>query len=275
RHGIHHPVTHRPRRREGGRLSWFKVDDRLPTSRKMLRIPRNRRTSVIGLWTIAGAWSAHDLTDGFVPAFMIEEWGGTEADAEELIRAGMWAEDEHDADPGYQCGNGDEYQPTKADVEAKREYERERKRQQRRDRNGKFAGQGNVPNLSRRDKAGTPTVEHRDSTVPVPSRPVPSHTNAQPSVAREPSRFPEWWTIWEKKKAKGDAEKAYKAAVPKKISHDDLMAKTTAYWSHVKRSGTDLQYVPYPATWLRAEQWDDDLTPNTQSGGRPPQQEWM
>ena len=85
-------------------------------------------------------------------------------------------------------------------------------------------------------------------------------TNAQPAVAREPSRFPDWWSIWGKKKAKGDAEKAYKAAVPKKISHDDLMTKTRAYWDHVKASGTDLQYVPYPATWLRAEQWDDDLT---------------
>ena len=101
-------------------------------------------------------------------------------------------------------------------------------------------------------------------------------TNAHRSAsASAPDLFPDWWAIWEKKKAKGDAAKAYKAAVPKKISHDDLMAKTTAYWSHVKRSGTDLQYVPYPATWLRAEQWDDDLTPNAQSGGRPPQQEWM
>ena len=100
-------------------------------------------------------------------------------------------------------------------------------------------------------------------------------TNAQPAVARAPSSFPEWWAAWGKKKAKGDAEKAYKAAVPKKISHDDLMVKTRAYWDHVKASGTDIQYVPYPATWLRAEQWDDDLTVTTQSGGRPPQQEWM
>ena len=99
-------------------------------------------------------------------------------------------------------------------------------------------------------------------------------TNAQPTVAREPNRFPDWWNIWGKKKAKGDAEKAYKAAL-KKISHDDLMAKTRAYWDHVKATGTDLQYVPYPATWLRAEQWDDDLTPNAQSGGRPSKPEWM
>ena len=86
-----------------------------------------------------------------------------------------------------------------------------------------------------------------------------TYIHAQPTVAREPSKFPDWWAIWGKKKAKGDAEKAYKAAL-KKISHDDLMAKTRAYWDHVKASGTDIQYVPYPATWLRGEQWDDDLT---------------
>ena len=97
-----------------------------------------------------------------------------------------------------------------------------------------------------------------------------------PSVNESPKKsFADWWSMWEKKKAKGDAAKAYTAAVPKKISHDDLMAKTRAYWDHVKASGTDLQYVPYPATWLRAEQWDDDLTLNAKSGGRPSKPEWM
>ena len=95
---------------------------------------------------------------------------------------------------------------------------------------------------------------------------------ASQASAREPSRFPDWWAIWEKKKAKGDAEKAYKVAL-KKISHDDLMAKTQTYWDHVKRSGTDLQYVPYPATWLRAEQWDDDLGPS-QAPRLDPLKDW-
>ena len=95
-----------------------------------------------------------------------------------------------------------------------------------------------------------------------------------PSVNEPPKKnFPDWWSVWEKKVSKGDAEKAYKAAVPKKISHDDLMAKTTAYWSHVKTSGTDLQYVPYPGKWLRAEQWDDDLGPS-QAPRLDPLKDW-
>lgn len=99
-------------------------------------------------------------------------------------------------------------------------------------------------------------------------------TNAQPAVAREPSRFPEWWAIWGKKKAKGDARKAYSAAVPKKISHDALMVKTRAYWEHVKRTGMDPQYVPYPATWLRGEQWDDDMTGPAQRPNLNPLTDW-
>lgn len=82
-----------------------------------------------------------------------------------------------------------------------------------------------------------------------------------PSVSEPPQKnFPDWWGTWGKKVSKGDAQKAYDTAVPKKISHDDLMAKTLAYWQHVKASGTDIQFVPYPGKWLRAEQWDDDLT---------------
>ena len=99
-----------------------------------------------------------------------------------------------------------------------------------------------------------------------------TYIRASQASAREPSRFPDWWAIWGKKKAKGDAEKAYKAAL-KKISHDDLMAKTRAYWDHVKASGTDLTYVPYPATWLRAEQWDDDLGPS-QAPRLDPLKDW-
>ena len=253
-------------------MAWYKVDDRLPTSRKLMRIPRAQRKAAIGVWTLAGAWSMHEMTDGFVPAYAIEEWGGDETDAQALVRAGMWEEDERDGDHGWQFVNWDEYQPTKADVEAKRERDRERKRNQPRDRGGKFAGRTvNAVDSARNDTESERTAA--DSTVPLHSPPRPI-TNAQPTVAREPSRFPDWWAIWGKKKAKGDAEKAYKAAL-KKISHDDLMAKTRAYWDHVKASGTDLQYVPYPATWLRAEQWDDDLTPNAQSGGRPSKPEWM
>ena len=247
-------------------MAWYKVDDRLPTSRKLMRIPRLDRPAAIGIWTLAGAWSMHEMTDGFVPAYAIEEWGGDDTHADALVAAGMWERDERDGDSGYQFVNWDEYQPTKADVEARRERDRERKRSQPRDKGGKFAGR-TVDATDSARKVVESGRNSADSTVPLPSPPLPL-TNAHHSV----SAFDDWWAIWGKKKAKGDAEKAYKAAL-KKISHDDLMAKTRAYWDHVKASGTDLQYVPYPATWLRAEQWDDDLGPS-QAPRLDPLKDW-
>ena len=161
-------------------MAWYKVDDRLPTSRKVLRIPRDRRVAAIGVWTLAGAWSAHDLTDGFIPAYMIEEWGGCETDADALVDAGLWERSEDDGDEGFQFVNWGEYQPLKADIEAYREKEREKKRRQRRDSNGKFAGQATVPEVSPGDSGGTPQGLPPDgggeSAVPVPARPAPSPT---------------------------------------------------------------------------------------------------
>ena len=231
-----------------------------------MRIPRRDRPAAIGIWTLAGAWSMHEMTDGFVPAYAIEEWGGDETHADALVTAGMWERDERDGDSGYQFVNWDEYQPTKADVEARRARDRERKRNQPRDKGGKFAGR-TVDATDSARKVVESGRNSADSTVPLPSPPLPL-TNAHHSV----SAFDDWWAIWGKKKAKGDAAKAYKAAL-KKISHDDLMAKTRAYWDHVKASGTDLQYVPYPATGLRAEQWDDDLGPS-QAPRLDPLKDW-
>ena len=174
-------------------MAWYKVDDRLPTSRKVLRIPRERRVAAIGVWTLAGAWSAHDLTDGFIPAYMIEEWGGCETDADALVEAGLWERAEDDGDAGFQFVNWGEYQPLKADVEAAREREREKKRRQRRDSSGKFAGQGTVPKVSPGDNGGTPrglpTDDGGESAVPVPARPGPARPDPTPTYVGVPEEW--------------------------------------------------------------------------------------
>ena len=179
-------------------MAWFKVDDRLPTSRKLIRIPRDKRTAAIGLWTIAGAWSAHDLTDGFVPDYMIEEWGGDDQQSSALVQAGMWEPSERDGDKGFQFINWAEYQPVKVDVEERRAADREKKRRQRRDGNGKFAGQNTAPEVSPRDtpgtsaglprdNGGTPQMSPGESTVPGPARPDPSRPGPAPKETPLPS----------------------------------------------------------------------------------------
>jgi uncharacterized protein YdaU (DUF1376 family) len=75
-------------------------------------------------------------------------------------------------------------------------------------------------------------------------------------------RFAEFWLAYPNKKAKGDAEKAWNALRPDDSLTDQILravesAKTGEAW--LKDGG---QFIPYPATWLRAKRWlDGDSAP--------------
>lgn len=101
---------------------WFKADDKFHSSKKLTKIPKRARFGAAGLWVIAGTWCGDQLTDGFVPDFMIKLWGPPPSAAKALVEVGLWAVVEE----GYQFVKWAEYQPTKADVEADRKRNRER-----------------------------------------------------------------------------------------------------------------------------------------------------
>lgn len=105
-------------------MAWFKVDDGFHSSRKVMAIPRRARFAAIGLWSIAGSWSADNLTDGSVPDYMIKEWAPPPAAASSLVDSGLW---ERTRD-GFAFRNWHEYQPSRADVDAERAASRERMR---------------------------------------------------------------------------------------------------------------------------------------------------
>lgn len=99
-------------------------------------------------------------------------------------------------------------------------------------------------------------------------------TPAQPSEQKKPANkypadFEEWYAQYPRKKAKGDALKAYKAA-RKLVGQQELVEKTAKYARYVEQSGMEPRFVPYPATWLRAAQWDDEQdvqAPNSSAVG--------
>jgi hypothetical protein len=145
-------------------MPWFKVDDGLPSSRKVLGIPRRDRLAAIGLWTLAGAWSAKELQDGAVPSYMIVELGATRRVAEALVSAGLWSR----TSSGYAFVNWDDFQPTKADVLSAREKNAEKLRKWRQRNRARDEGETeSVTGL----QDGSDEVRN---PAPVPSRPVPS-----------------------------------------------------------------------------------------------------
>lgn len=73
--------------------------------------------------------------------------------------------------------------------------------------------------------------------------------------------FESFWEAYPKKKAKGDAEKAWTTIKPNEHLADQILqavqrAKTSDQWR--REAG---QFIPYPATWLRDKGWLDDDRP--------------
>jgi hypothetical protein len=105
-------------------VPWFKVDDNLAFHPKAVAAGN----AAMGLWVRAGSWSAQQLTDGYVPAHMIASLGSP-AQAKRLCEVGLWLEDSG----GYRFHQWAEpgRQPTRAEVEDRRESDRKRKAEAR------------------------------------------------------------------------------------------------------------------------------------------------
>lgn len=108
-------------------MVWFRTDDSFPSHPKVRSIPRANRLRVLGTWLACGAWSAHHLTDGRVPADAVLDEGGRAADAGTLVTVGLWHQAGHDCErcpqlgPGeYQFHDWSEYQKTRDQVMAER-----------------------------------------------------------------------------------------------------------------------------------------------------------
>lgn len=102
---------------------WFKVDDTFALHPKVLAAGN----AAIGLWIRAGAWSAGQLTDGYIPDTLLSSLGATKQQANALVKAGLW-----DREPdGYRFHDWPVYQPMRTDVEAAREAGAERVRRWR------------------------------------------------------------------------------------------------------------------------------------------------
>jgi len=95
---------------------------------------------------------------------------------------------------------------------------------------------------------------------------VPGREGKGSVPARE--LFEKFWAAYPKKKSKGDAEKAFNAINPSEQLVETMLstierAKTSDDW--MKDRG---QYIPYPATWLRAKGWEDQETETKEKESR-------
>ncbi|NDZ63597.1 hypothetical protein [Streptomyces cyaneofuscatus] len=115
-------------------MPYFAVDDKAHSHTKM----RRANNAAIGLWTLIGSWVAQQLTDGHVPGEIAKMYG-TAPQMRRLVSAGLWHEHGHTCSRCPAVRPGDFYMhdyresgnPSRADVEARRQREADKKRRQR------------------------------------------------------------------------------------------------------------------------------------------------
>lgn len=126
--------------------------------------------------------------------------------------------------------------------------------------------------MRRREDAERGYVREGAPEVPA-SAPAPAPATPTPESPAKPTEkpadgFTEWWPHYPKKVKKLDAEKAYKAATKRGVTPKELLDGLQRQKAAWKAKGTEPQYIPYPATWLRAGSWEDELdtpAPSTDS----------
>jgi hypothetical protein len=163
-------------------LTWFRVDDSLPDHPKLLALQQRKGwQSALALWTLAGAWCGKHLTDGAVPAAIIQRLGCSLRDAAALVTVGLW---ESTKSGDYQFHDWAARNPLRKQVERDREATRNRVNKHRRNEPGNTVTNG--------DSAGAVTALVTPlPSLPIPSRPDPEReTRAPDETEPQPAALP-------------------------------------------------------------------------------------
>lgn len=201
-------------------MVWFKVDDGMPFHAKTVAAGN----AAMGLWVRAGAWSAGQLTDGFVPDHMVRSLG-TAAQASVLVKVRLWER----ADGGYRFWqwNAPGRQPSRVDVEARRDDARERMANARSSEHVR----ANKPRSSR----SVPQPR------PDPTRPEGSEEPLAPADKRRGTRLADDW------KPSAELVEAMRTeGIPDDLARREL-PKFRDYWAG--KPGKDGRKADWDATW--------------------------
>jgi hypothetical protein len=162
-------------------MTWFKVDDSFYDHPKVYDAP----DSAVALWIRAGAWSARNLTEGFVPAGMPARLcDDPDTAVRELVRRRLWSRTRD----GYRFHDWATYQPSKESVERLRTTRAEAGRRGGQARAAKQAaskGQASASPVAKQNAAPTrpsPSTKEKGSGAPATrggARPACPHHRGQ------------------------------------------------------------------------------------------------
>lgn len=110
------------------------------------------------------------------------------------------------------------------------------------------------------DESYTDTVDF-DAGETETETEIEEKKNSCAATQRVPAQdsFDRFYSIYPKKKNRGDAEKAWKQLKPDALLVDRIVSAVERASKSKDWAKDGGQYIPYPASWLRAKGWEDEI----------------
>lgn len=180
-------------------MTWGKMDDKFHRNRKVRELRRLKGgREALGDWAFWWSWCLDDAElTGVIPSFELDAAGLRSAKL--LVQVGLWDE----VEGGYAFHDFHEYNPTKAQREAKKTADRERVSAKRHGISDDVA----CDISASRDGLAGESQESRERVAstrdPVPSQPVPSERESardgietsKPLASDDPLQGPRWYLL--------------------------------------------------------------------------------
>lgn len=120
-----------------------------------------------------------------------------------------------------------------------------------------------IPNLLKKRDNYTKDLE--ETSEKLPSKDLDLEVDKEKTISKpmkrdkkEPKGFERFWSIYPKKKSKGAARKAWIKINPDATLQDRIIKKVEEGVG--SKEWSDKEFIPYPASWLNAEGWEDEFT---------------
>lgn len=151
-----------------------------------------------------------------------------------------------------------------SDEQHKKLSEAGRKGMEKRWGNGYSKVNNDVNNEAIASHTHTHTVKERDGLSSVLSLPNPAPVDKSTSEA-----FEAFWRNYPKKKSRGDAERSWAKIKPDQKMRVQIMAKLNALKKSAGWIKDGGEFIPYPASWLNAKGWEDEVGVESGDSGQP------
>ena len=253
-------------------MVWFKVDDRLPLNKKMVRVS----IAAVGLWVEGGAWASGAQTDGVIPKQMLRLLH-VEADqkqADELVAAGLW-EDEGDQ---WRIHDFHDYNPTEKEMDALKASRSkagragglksgEARRSKREAKSKQTRSKTSSKTASKNEAVPVP-VPYISTDVDISPKP-PTGVDREERTFREPSseptrQFEQFWSLYPNHDYPDAAVREFKRVLRRTGTERVTLVALLQGAQMLRDEHRDPRYIPAASKWLHDGGWKNKPKPRAQ-----------